>query len=93
MTAPVVISSDAASFTREHYEMGHVSKFVRPGAVRIGSTDLDSVSTCGSEHRRFKGACCPQPPQLHHRPRRNTDASHHFARYQLPPDGIVAYTW
>lgn len=48
--APVLIDSgrDSAYFTPLYYAMAHVSKFIRPGAVRIGLTghDDDFLATC-----------------------------------------------
>jgi glucosylceramidase len=52
MTAPVTVTDDGrAIFTREYYEMGHVAKFVRPGAVRIGSNDVRDVGNVAFENR------------------------------------------
>ena len=66
MTAPVVISGPAghatATFTREYYEMGQFTKFVRPGAVRIASTECSEPEQRGvPEPRRLEGAHRPQP--------------------------------
>lgn len=42
----VTINSNSGEVTRnvEYYAIGHFSKFVRPGAVRLGSTTFDSTT-------------------------------------------------
>jgi glucosylceramidase len=98
MTAPVVISGPGgqglASFTREYYEMGHFSKFVRPGAVRIGSTDVSGVMNVAFQNpdgskvlivhnNRSTGVALGV----------NVNRSYHFAPVGLPPDGIMTFVW
>jgi glucosylceramidase len=55
MSAPVIVSGRGpaarASYTREYYEMGQVSRFVRPGAVHIGSTAVDGLHNVAFENR------------------------------------------
>lgn len=40
----VTIDKDSVSRNIAYYSIAHASKFVRPGSVRIGSSDIDSVS-------------------------------------------------
>lgn len=98
MTAPVSISGPAgqgrASFTREYYEMGHLSKFVRPGAVRIGSTDLDSVMSVA-----FQNPDCSKVLIVHNNRSStlslgvNVNGRYHLERTDLPPDAIATLEW
>ena len=41
----VTLDGDNASFNEAYYAMAHFSKFVRPGSVRIGSTQLEQLQT------------------------------------------------
>lgn len=41
----ITLDGDKASFNVAWYAMAHFSKFVRPGSVRIGSTELEQLST------------------------------------------------
>jgi glucosylceramidase len=41
----VTLDGDKASFNVAYYAMAHFSRFVRPGSVRIGSTELEQLST------------------------------------------------
>jgi glucosylceramidase len=97
MSAPVVISDTAGgthvSYTREYYEMGHFSKFVQPGAVRIASTELDGIRNVAFENVdgtrvlvvHNTGDAATQLTA-------NVDDDHHFDVH-LPADGIATYVW
>ena len=41
----ITLDGDKASFNVAYYAVAHFSKFVRPGSVRIGSTELDQLYT------------------------------------------------
>jgi glucosylceramidase len=41
----ITLDGDKATFNVAYYVAAHFSKFVRPGSVRIGSTELDQLST------------------------------------------------
>jgi glucosylceramidase len=41
----ITLDGDKATFNVAWYAMAHFSKFVRPGSVRIGSTELEQLST------------------------------------------------
>jgi glucosylceramidase len=41
----ITLDGDNASFNEAYYAMAHFSKFVRPGSVRIGSTELEQLQT------------------------------------------------
>jgi glucosylceramidase len=41
----ITLDGDNASFNVAYYAVAHFSKFVRPGSVRIGSTELEQLST------------------------------------------------
>lgn len=41
----ITLEGDKASFNVAYYAMAHFSKFVRPGSVRIGSTELEQLET------------------------------------------------
>lgn len=97
-TAPVVISGApgqaTASLTREYYEMGHVSKFVRPGAVRIGTTDLNSVMNVA-----FQNPDGSKVLIVHNNRATtlnlgvNVNGSYHFEHVALPPDAVATFKW
>jgi glucosylceramidase len=41
----ITLDGDNAGFNVAYYAVAHFSKFVRPGSVRIGSTELEQLST------------------------------------------------
>jgi len=41
----ITLDGDKAKFNVAYYAVAHFSKFVRPGSVRIGSTELDQLYT------------------------------------------------
>jgi glucosylceramidase len=41
----ITLDGDSATFNVAYYVAAHFSKFVRPGSVRIGSSELDQLST------------------------------------------------
>lgn len=41
----ITLDGDNATLNVAYYAMAHFSKFVRPGSVRIGSTELEQLST------------------------------------------------
>ncbi len=41
----ITLDGDNASFNVAYYAMAHFSKFVRPGSMRIGSTELEQMQT------------------------------------------------
>jgi glucosylceramidase len=97
MSAPVVIDDAGgrarATLTREYYEMGHFSKFVRPGAVRIASTDLDGIENVAFENRN--GTRVLVAHNRRSTPARfavNVDLRRHLD-VTLPGDGIATWTW
>ena len=97
MTAPVVISGPAghatATFTREYYEMGQFTKFVRPGAVRIASTESPNLNNVA-----FRNPDGSKVLIVHNlRDERttfavNTDDDHHFD-VDLRANAIATLTW
>jgi glucosylceramidase len=97
MSAPVVVAPRAgrlaASFTREYYEMGQVSKFVRPGAVRIGSTELDGIENVAFENPDGSRVLVAHNSRAERAEFAvNVDASHHLPA-SLPPGGIATWRW
>ena len=98
MTAPVVISGPdgaaTAKLTREYYELGHFTKFVRPGAVRVGSAELGRVKNVAFENVDgskvlvvHNGRDAPASFAV------NIDGDRHFDVVDLPRDAIATYTW
>jgi glucosylceramidase len=98
LTAPVVISGPegtaTARLTREYYELGHFTKFVRPGAVRIGSTGLGSV-----KHVAFENVDGSKALVVHNGRQTpasfavNIEGGRHFDVVDLPRDAIATYLW
>jgi glucosylceramidase len=41
----ITLNGDSATFNVAYYALGHFSRFVRPGSVRIGSSELEQLST------------------------------------------------
>jgi glucosylceramidase len=41
----ITLDGDKSTFNVAYYVAAHFSKFVRPGSVRIGSTEMDQLST------------------------------------------------
>ena len=98
MTAPVVISGPqgaaTAKLTREYYELGHFTKYVRPGAVRIGSAELGSLKNVAFENVDGSKALV-----VHNTGRSaasfavNIDGDRHFDVDDLPRDAVATFTW
>jgi glucosylceramidase len=51
----ITIDKDAVSFNLAYYTIAHVSKFVRPGSVRIGSTDRGDQTVVLTEDEERPG--------------------------------------
>ena len=45
----ITLEGDSASFNVAYYAMAHFAKLVRPGSVRIGSTELEQLQTAAFE--------------------------------------------
>jgi glucosylceramidase len=98
MTAPVVISGPegaaTARLTREYYELGHFTKFVRPGAVRVGSAEAGAVRNVA-----FENVDGSKVLVVHNGGRARTSFSvnvggdRHFDVDDLSPDAIATYIW
>jgi glucosylceramidase len=41
----ITLNGDSVTFNVAYYALGHFSKFVRPGSVRVGSSELEQLST------------------------------------------------
>jgi glucosylceramidase len=97
MTAPVVISrrqgAATARLTREYYELGHFTKFVRPGAVRIGSDELGSIKNVAFENvDGSKVLVVHNGRRTSARFAVNIDGDRHFD-VELPRDAVATFTW
>jgi glucosylceramidase len=98
LTAPVVVSGPhgraRARFTREYYELGQVSKYVRPGAVRIGSTEPAGLHDVAFRNRDGSTVLV-----VHNRGRAprafsvNIGGRRHVRVDDLPADGIATLVW
>jgi glucosylceramidase len=98
MTAPVTVGGRRGraqfTLTREYYEMGQVSKFVRPGAVRVASTTLPAVGTVA-----FRNPDGSMVLVVHNRRARRLHVEVGVASREsfdgglLPADCIATYVW
>jgi glucosylceramidase len=98
MSAPVMISGPeggaTARLTREYYELGHFTKFVRPGAVRVGSNELGQVKNVA-----FQNVDGSKVLVVHNGRRTsasfavNIEGGRHFDVVDLPRDAIATYVW
>ena len=98
MTAPVVISGEpgnaSATFTREYYEMGQFTKFVRPGAIRIASNELGPLHNVAFENT--DGTTVLVVHNTGETSRRfavNVGGDRHLTVDHLPAKGIATLTW
>ncbi len=97
-TAPVTITGPpgqaTATLTREYYEMGQFSKFVRPGAVRIGSSQLDGVASVA-----FQNPDGSRVAVVHNTRTTSVDLAvnlgdgRHINPVTLQPDESSTFTW
>jgi O-glycosyl hydrolase len=97
MTAPVIIDGAAGEatvrFQRGYYELGHFTKFVRPGARRVATTDAGDITTAGFVNRDGSTVLV-----VHNRAATaasftvNVDGTQSFPA-SLPADGIATYVW
>ncbi|WP_102707544.1 glycoside hydrolase family 30 protein [Terribacillus saccharophilus] len=91
----VTIDSQTSSIKKnvEYYALGHISKFVQPGAKRISSTQLPQIATVAF-YDASKGETIllaansgnsSQTFQL--------SEGKHYLQYTLPPQSAITFTW
>lgn len=91
----VTIDSKTGEVTRnpEYYALGHISRFVRPGAHRIASTssdpDVSTVAFVNPDGARvlvaFNGGKAPESFEI--------VADGHRASYRLAPNAAATFRW
>jgi glucosylceramidase len=91
-TAPVTTDGSAVTYNAEYYILGHFSKFVQPGAVRIDSNVVGSVDNVAFKNPDHSVALIAQ----------NTDGSAQTFQisyngasfgYTLPAGAMATFTW
>jgi glucosylceramidase len=97
MSAPVVVDTTGdepqVRFTREYYEMGHLSKFVRPGAVRLATNAVDGVDNVAFENADgSRVLVVHNPGEAVAAIGVNVGDDSHFEA-EIPPGGIATYRW
>ncbi|MEO0530875.1 MAG: glycoside hydrolase family 30 beta sandwich domain-containing protein, partial [Planctomycetota bacterium] len=91
----VTIDSNTGDITHneEFYSLGHASQFVRPGAVRIGSTSIGNlVETVAFENPDGSRAMIALNPTQSTQAIRAFDGQKHF-RYEIPARSVATFTW
>ena len=94
-TGVVTVGDDGeVSYNAEYYVLGHAAKFVRPGAVRIGSNELGEVSVRDVAFRNPDGSTAlialntgdaDQPITV--------SAAGSSFDHVLPAGGLATFTW
>ncbi|MCX2732204.1 glucosylceramidase [Saccharopolyspora sp. NFXS83] len=79
-------------YNAEYYALGHASKFVRPGAVRIGSNELDGVQNVAFRNPDGSTALIALNPGGAERPITVSWQGQEFD-HTLPAGGLATFTW
>ncbi|WP_293915268.1 RICIN domain-containing protein [Deinococcus sp.] len=91
-TGAVAINGTAVQYNAEYYNLGHMSKFVKSGAVRIASTIVGNV-----ENVAFKNPDGTIALVLHNsnggQQSVNVAYGNAFLSYTLPAGGLATITW
>lgn len=91
----VTIDSNTGDVTHneEFYSLGHASRFVQPGAVRIGSTSIGNlVETVAFQNPDGSRAMIALNPSESIQTIRAFDGQKHF-RYEIPSRSVATFTW
>ncbi|HEX4092556.1 MAG TPA: glycoside hydrolase family 30 beta sandwich domain-containing protein, partial [Trebonia sp.] len=96
-TALVTVNNSAgtATYNAEYYSLGQVSKFVKPGAVRIGSTTFGSGNVEDVAFRNPDGSTAlivlnADTANAH---TFNVDDGGQYFSYSLPAKAVATFTW
>jgi glucosylceramidase len=98
-TAPVTVHADGSYTTAaEYYTIGHLAKFVRPGAVRIASTSFGTTGWNGQimdvAFRNPDGSTALVVHNENDDPRTFAVAvGRHVFEYTLPGGALATFTW
>lgn len=91
----VTIDSTTGDVTHneEFYSLGHASRFVQPGAVRIGSTSIGNlVETVAFQNPDGSRAMIALNPSESDQTIRAFDGQKHF-QYEIPSRSVATFTW
>lgn len=76
----------------EYYVLGHVSKFLDPGAVRIGSTEYDNGKPKNVAFQNPSGSCVLIVHAAQECTFRIVWQGNYFI-YKLPAQGTATFVW
>ena len=94
MTIDVGKSPATATYTGDLYGLGHASRYVRPGAVRIGSTGTGHDGVQSVAFQNVDGTIALLVMNTGQSTSRTTIPWHgKRATVTLPPSAVATYTW
>ena len=85
-------SADTASYNAEYYALGQLSKFVKPGAVRIGSTTGSTIQDVAFQNPDGSTALLAVNAGSSSQTFGVTDNGQNFS-YTLPAGAVATFTW
>jgi len=88
-------SADTATYNAEYYSLGQVSKFVKPGAVRIGSNTLGSgnVEDVAFQNPNGSDALVVLNSSTSSANTFGVDENGQYFNYTLPAGAVATFTW
>jgi glucosylceramidase len=88
-------SADTASYNAEYYSLGQVSKFVKPGAVRIGSNTFGSgnVEDVAFQNPNGSDALVVLNSNTSSANTFGVDENGQYFNYTLPAGAVATFTW
>jgi glucosylceramidase len=88
-------SADTATYNAEYYSLGQVSKFVKPGAVRIGSNTFGSgnVEDVAFQNPNGSDALVVLNSNTSSANTFGVDENGQYFNYTLPAGAVATFTW
>ncbi|QXE01019.1 glycoside hydrolase family 30 beta sandwich domain-containing protein [Terribacillus sp. DMT04] len=91
----ITVNSQTGAITKnvEYYALGHLSKFVQPGAVRISSTQLPNIHTVAFYDKEAEEIILLAANTSNKSEKFQLAEGAHYLAYTLPPQSAVTITW
>ncbi|WP_338599774.1 glycoside hydrolase family 30 beta sandwich domain-containing protein [Saccharopolyspora sp. SCSIO 74807] len=91
-TGVTTVDGGDVRYNAEYYALGHASKFVRPGAVRVGSNDLGEVRNAAFRNPDGSIALIAHNPTGGEQTF-TVSAQNRAFDYTLPAGGLATFSW
>ncbi|SNZ04932.1 glucosylceramidase [Terribacillus aidingensis] len=91
----ITVNSQTGAITKnvEYYALGHLSKFVQPGAIRISSTQLPNIHTVAFYDKETEEIIFLAANTSSKKEKFQLAEEEHYLTYTLPPLSAVTFTW